>query len=139
VLVPGARGRVVYKWQPLTLGNIRGEGLELEPVTRAMPKLFEQARGSTNGVEHDGAYWFVVHFVHKYGDEPRFYYHALAVFDKDMKLLRYCMPFKFTESPIEYCLGLVVEKARILLGFSVNDDDAQIGVYPHDAFHFVNV
>jgi glycosyltransferase involved in cell wall biosynthesis len=139
VFVPGKQGRMIYKWQPLTLGNIKGNELVLEEKTYEMPNLFGQARGSTNGVTFKDNYWFVVHFVHKYENEPRFYYNSLVVFDTDMKLLKYSLPFKFSKTPIEYCLGIVVEETRILLGHSINDSDARIGQYPHDAFHFVTV
>jgi glycosyltransferase involved in cell wall biosynthesis len=141
VFVPGKENhlRFIYKWRPLVTGTIDGRELKLTTLPHTVPKLFEQARGSTNGVLWKGNYWFVVHFVHKYAKEPRFYYHALVVLDPTLKPVRYSMPFKMSSTPIEYCLGVVIEDSRILLSCSKNDCDSYIGVYPHNAFHFIEV
>ena len=97
------------------------------------------ARGSANGVEYEGEWWFVVHFVFQHANEPRFYTHALVVFDPSMNLKRYTLPFKFTRpSSIEYCLGLVVEKERILLSHSIMDREAYVRAYAFDAFEWVS-
>ena len=128
---------MIYKWHPLTFGPIEDGHLKLAE-TRPMPKLFEMARGSTNGVEYDGEWWFVVHFVYHQANELRFYTHALAVFDPQMNLKRYTLPFKFTRgSSIEYCVGIVVEKERILLSHSVMDREAYVRAYAFEAFDWV--
>ena len=57
-----------------------------------------------------------------------------------MNLKRYTLPFKFTRpSSIEYCLGLVVEKERVLLSYSVMDREAYVGAYALDAFPWVSM
>jgi hypothetical protein len=71
--------------------------------------------------------WFVVHIVSY--ESPRHYYHMLVVFDDSMNLLRYSAPFKFDGTPIEYCLGLVVEDERVLITYSNWDRTSRIGVY----------
>ena len=118
-------GDVIYNWHPLQYGTLVDTKLALTGRT-AMPRLFELARGSSNGVEFDNAYWFVVHFVHKQGDEPRFYYHSVVVLNKDMTLLKYTYPFKFQDVPIEYCLGLVVEPDRLIFSQSTNDSNSAL-------------
>jgi tetratricopeptide (TPR) repeat protein len=128
---------MVYDWCPLRFGPVTNETLELTE-TRAMPKLFQFARGSCNGVEFEGEYWFVVHYVYQHPNELRFYTHSLVVFDINMKLRRYTLPFKFTkDSSIEYCLGLVVEKERLLLSHSVMDRESYVRVYNRAAFDWV--
>jgi len=131
--------RMVYKWSPLTVGTVQGNKLLTKELDFKVPKLFWLARGSTNGVQYQGEYWFVVHFVHKYRDEKRFYYHSIVVFTPEMKPLRYTLPFKLAEDSIEYCLGLVVEDGRILISFSEEDHSSCLGVYPHEAFEFVEI
>ena len=124
VFIPGRR-EMVYNWHPLQYGPL--QGVNLNVTTRVpMPRLFEMARGSCNGVEFEKEFWFVVHFVHKHGDEIRFYYHSIVVFDTQMILQRYTYPFKFTGTPIEYCLGLVVEPGRLLLTHSLNDAQSRL-------------
>jgi hypothetical protein len=54
-------------------------------------------------------------------------------------LKKYTLPFKLSTREIGYCLGIVVEDTRILLGYSENDSRAQIGQYAHKAFNFVDV
>jgi glycosyltransferase involved in cell wall biosynthesis len=128
---------MVYQWYPLMFGPLVNGKLELKEK-RAMPKLFELARGSTNGVEYNDEWWFVVHYVYHHANELRFYLHSIVVFDKEMNLKRYTLPFKFTRpSSIEYCLGIVVEKERILLSHSIMDREAYVRAYSFAAFDWV--
>jgi len=131
VFLPGST-RMVYKWKPFTVFDV--EGGTLKEHNSKMPRLFELARGSSNGVVFGGETWFVVHYVHQYEAEPRFYYHSLVVLDDDLRCKRYTLPFKFSDSPVEICLGLVVEEDRILLSHSGNDGSSLVSVYSHDAF-----
>ena len=85
VFLPGGK-EMVYNWRPLQYGPLLGNELNIQH-RKEMPRLFEMARGSCNGVEFENEYWFVVHFVHKHGDEIRFYYHSIVVFDKQMNLI----------------------------------------------------
>ena len=135
VFVPG-RLDMVYSWCPLKFGAIQDGGLALREE-RPMPRLFKMARGSSNGVEFKGEFWFAVHFV--YNDGKRFYFHALAVFDREMNLRRYTLPFKFRESAVEYCLGLVVEEERVVFTHSENDASPQLCAYLHSEFEFVKI
>lgn len=124
VFLPGRR-EMVYKWCPLQWGPLNGAALTIAN-TSSMPRMFEMARGSCNGVEFEKEWWFVVHFVHKHESELRFYYHSIVVFDDAMRLKRYTYPFKFSKTPIEYCLGMVVEPGRLLLTLSQNDASSQL-------------
>jgi hypothetical protein len=128
VFLPGRR-EMVYKWHPLQWGPLNGSTLTIAN-TSSMPRMFEMARGSCNGVEFEKEWWFVVHFVHKHESEIRFYYHSIVVFDDAMRLKRYTYPFKFSKTPIEYCLGLVVEPGRLLLTNSQNDSSSNLLIVP---------
>jgi glycosyltransferase involved in cell wall biosynthesis len=128
---------MIYDWCPLRVGELNAEKttLTLKP-SLPMPRLFELARGSSNGVEFYGEYWFVVHLVYIQDNGARVYFHSLAVFEPSMKLKRYTAPFKFTDHPTEYCLGLVVEPGRLLMSHSVMDREAFVRGYSRDAFEW---
>ena len=138
VFLPG-KLEMVYDWRPLRFGPIEGGKLALAQQ-REMPLLFSLARGSTNGVEYNGEWWFVVHFVYAKANCIRSYYHSVVVFDTNMNLKRYTLPFKFVRhNSIEYCLGIVVEKSRILMSHSVLDGETYVRIFSHDAFEWINV
>ena len=94
-----------------------------------MPKIFSMARGSTNGFKYNNEMWFVVHMVHQISGEPRFYYHMFVKFDNSMNFLQHTSPFKFSNDPIEYCCGLIVEDKQIILSHSVWDRESYIKSY----------
>jgi tetratricopeptide (TPR) repeat protein len=119
---------VVYNWFPLQLCKINTFTNSLELVKKIdMPKIFRNIRGSTCAAENNDELWFVTHIVSY--EQPRHYYHLIAVFDKTMKLLRYSAPFKFGDTCIEYCLGIVVEDDRVLFTHSSWDRTTKLGVY----------
>ena len=77
--------------------------------------------------------WFVGHLVVYHEDLPREYYHCIIVLDeKTLTIKRYSKPFFFTKNfrqTVEYCLGIIVEKNRIIFSYSVMDSQSFIGVY----------
>ena len=141
---------IIYDWSPLKICKINSNN-ELDVIiTKEMPALFSRARGSTCGFKYykkinenndgnknnngnitidvlDTEIWFVTHIVSY--DSPRHYYHVIAVFDANMKLLRYSAPFKFEGESIEYCLSIVVEDDRVLMNYSTWDRTTRIGIY----------
>jgi tetratricopeptide (TPR) repeat protein len=133
---------VVYQWFPLKLCKIKDTRTDtsthdtsthdtsalLEVVEeKPMPAIFKYARGSSCGTLCNGELWFVVHLVAY--EKPRYYYHVLAVFDEQLNLLRYSAPFKFEGVCIEYCIGLIVEKDRLIIPYSTMDRTTKIAVY----------
>jgi len=119
--------KVLYNWHPLkvcTLGTDNILKLEREIAT---PKYFSHFRGSTCGFNHQKEIWFITHIVSY--EDPRRYFHAFVVFDNNMKLSRYSAPFKFSSEPIEYCLGLIVEKERVIVTFSEWDRTSHLQVF----------
>ena len=139
VFIPGDILKMVYKWYPLTIGEVVDNDLVITE-TKEMPQLFSMARGSTNGFLFEGEIWFLVHYVHQTPGAPRHYYHSFVVFDQNMELLRYSIPFKFTTGEIEYTTGLVVEESRIIVTHSVWDRESYIRIYNKDYINglFVN-
>jgi hypothetical protein len=133
-VVPNGESKitVVYEWGPLTLGEFDGTTLNRKEIG-GLPKLFNLARGSTNGFLYKDEYWFVV----QYQTESRVYFHSLIVLDRAMKMVKYTLPFKLSKKPVEFCCGLVVEDNRILLGYSENDQTTTVTVYHPDVFDFI--
>lgn len=120
---------IIYKWGPLQICKINYDTKELELVeTRDnMPKMFHHVRGSTCAAVFEDELWFVLHIVSY--ESPRYYYHIIAVFDNSMNLKRFSAPFKFQNECIEYCLGLVVEKDRVIIPYSSWDRTTKLAVY----------
>jgi tetratricopeptide (TPR) repeat protein len=139
---------VIYKWNPLQICKINNKNNTLNLVEeKKMPKIFNYIRGSSCGftykkqliqktdeskdnitlVAEENEIWFVTHLVSY--ENPRHYYHLIAVFDENMNLLRYSAPFKFEGEPIEYSLSIVVEDETVLINYSTWDRTTKIGIY----------
>ena len=123
--------KVVYQWNPLTLGKIVKKDNELmfeKEKELPMPPFFQQVRGSTNGCTLGNEIWFICHVVEYC--QPREYYHFFAVFNKDtMEIKRWSNLFKYEGEKIEYSLGLIVEEERIIVSYSKWDSTPAIAVY----------
>jgi len=120
----------IYKWSPLQIGKVNENTNELDLVESRdnMPKIFSHARGSSCGYTFGNQIWFVLHIVSY--EQPRHYYHIFAVFDLDMNLQKYSAPFKFEGvDPIEYCVGIMVEKDRVIVPYSTWDRSTKIAIY----------
>jgi hypothetical protein len=120
---------IIYKWFPLQICKLDNvtNSISVVETKQNMPRIFSHTRGSTCGFKYNNELWFVVHLVSY--EEPRHYYHLLAVFNENMDLMRYSAPFKFEGEPIEYSLGLVVEDSRVLITYSVWDRTTKLAVY----------
>jgi tetratricopeptide (TPR) repeat protein len=136
---------IVYKWNPLQICKLDESSNKIKLVeTRELPRIFNHVRGSSSGFTYNisdnvsdnvsgntsdntSEIWFIVHLVSY--EQPRHYYHMMAVFDTNMQLLRYSAPFKFDTEPIEYCLSLIVEDERVLMNYSTWDRTTRIGIY----------
>ncbi len=143
---------IIYSWYPLKICIDYNDVLHII-AEKPMPGIFKHVRGSTcgflcpnaigpnaigpnaigpnaigpNAIGPTKEIWFVVHLVSY--EAPRHYYHMLVVFDEELNLKRYSAPFKFEDECIEYCLGLVVEKERVIMTYSTWDRTSKIGVY----------
>lgn len=127
---------IVYRWHPLEVCKRVDNEIVVERVVPT-PELFSSLRGSTHGFLYEDEIWFVTHFV-EYAT-PRRYYHILLVFDDAMtEIRRASPPFKFENQNIEYCLGLIVEKERLLFSYSTWDETSKIAVSDRSAFPLVD-
>jgi len=131
--------KMIYKWYPLTIGEIvQVTGTEMEatpnelsPVSKMMvtdeietPHFFKWLRGSTNGITIDDEIYFLCHLV-SYEDR-RYYYHCMVVLDnKTMKLKKYSKLFTFEKSPVEYTLGMINIEDTLVIGYSVMDKETK--------------
>ena len=116
---------VVYKWSPLTVCKIDGSQISPVVVNYNVPGSFQWMRGSTNACLYQGRLWFLTHSVlHR---SPRVYYNHFVVLDPEtFRVMSYSAPFKLSDHPIEFCLGLVVEDNRVLIGYSEMDGSSKI-------------
>lgn len=57
------------------------------------------------------------------------YQHFIAVFDLNMKLLRYSDTFKFAGQKVEYCNGFAINDECLYVSYSTLDSNSFIGVY----------
>jgi hypothetical protein len=114
----------------MELGTEKYEGIEDVRLMPCDEKIyFTMARGSTNGYKYNDEIWFVVHFVHQIDGEPRFYYNMFVKFNEDMTDVHHSVPLKFSNQPIEYCCGLIVEENRIIVSHSTWDRESYIKIY----------
>jgi tetratricopeptide (TPR) repeat protein len=120
---------IIYNWHPLIISKVNESNKALLDMkeTRNMPNIFKHVRGSTNGCRFGDEIWFVTHVVSY--EQPRHYYNMMVVFDSSLNLKRYSAPFKFSDQPIEYCLGLIVEEERVIMTYSVWDRSTMIAIY----------
>jgi tetratricopeptide (TPR) repeat protein len=129
----GNTNRIIYNWSPITICDVNNMNNSNEDMNISIykkintPKIFKYTRGSTCGFNYNNEIWFVLHLVSY--ENPRHYYHMMAVFDNDMNLQRYSAPFKFSDTCIEYCLGLVVEDSRVIMTYSQWDRTSILSTY----------
>ena len=131
--------KMIYKWYPLTIGEIvqvtgtemEATSNELSPISKMVvtheietPHFFKWLRGSTNGITIGDEIYFLCHLV-SYEDR-RYYYHCMVVLDnKTMKLKKYSKLFTFKKSPVEYTLGMIHIEDTLLIGYSVMDKETK--------------
>jgi len=120
VLFPN-RKKMVYKWHPLTVGEVHGKQFTTTHLYETLP-FFKHIRGSCNGVEmdHIGETWFLCHAV-SYEDR-RYYYHIIVALDSNTgKVNRYTRFFTFEGEKVEYALGMEKMANEFLIGYSTFD------------------
>jgi len=117
---------IIYSWFPLQIGKIDYTTNQLKLIeTKKMANFFKHTRGSTSGYIKNSEIWFVVHKA-----QNKNYLHFFVIFDLQMKLLRYSQSFKFKNSKVEFCLGLIVQDNQVILSYSIMDTQSFISVYP---------
>ena len=73
-------------------------------------------------------------------ENVRHYMHLIVVIDsKTFTTKRISHPFKLENIPIEYCLGLIVNEAGIVLTYSINDTTSNILCVPKKNLKFTEI
>jgi len=120
--------KVVYKWDPLIIGNIKENNDKTEIYEYKFkkthlfnsPSFFKGLRGSSNGVNVNDKIWFICH--HK--TEFAIYSHTVIILDsKNYKIINYSKTFNFENINIEFCIGFMYNRKdnTFLLGYGIND------------------
>jgi hypothetical protein len=112
---------VIYQWNPLIILELLPDG------TRRFLKWFDSSdqlkdlRGSSQGVETNDGFLFVVHRK-CFTDGKIRLSHQFIELGHDLQPLRISEQFSFIlDTMIEYCAGLARFKDRYLLSFGLND------------------
>lgn len=115
----------VYSWHPFVVGRLEDTRFVPLETPWTSPPEAAHLRGSTHGVWYQDELWFGVHLVSY--EEPRQYYHALAVVDPAQQTVaRLSYPFKLEQTPVEYVCSLDFPTADTLrLAYSVGDKDSR--------------
>ena len=119
--------KFIYKWHPLTIGEISGEKVEITEK-RPAPPILKMLRGSSNGYLYQKEYWFVCHIVEH--SKPRQYYHCVVILDSETLAYKaHSRFFTFEGEKIEFCLGIIVKEDNIIMTHSCWDRTSQLRVY----------
>lgn len=116
------RTRIIYKWQPLTIGYI-DDGLFVSEriFTTSMPD-FGTLRGSSPFIDMGNIYLGVIHFSIK--SNVSSYYHIMVSLDKiTLEPKCFSSPFYFEKEGIEFCLGFSADMGTYIFWISRNDRD----------------
>jgi hypothetical protein len=122
---------VVYKWYPLQIGKINYDTnqLNITEINYDVPECFRDARGTTCGYEYNHEIWFVLHKAQCSPDKKYHYQHFIAIFDTNMKLIRYSELFKLGGCKVEFCIGLIVKEESMMLSYSLLDCTPCVSTY----------
>lgn len=123
----GGAVKCVYRWFPLTIGDIRGDEFVETHVLDDVPPFFQQLRGSTCGAIVGDELWFIVHRTTERG-QRRFYHHAMVALDRTTFAPRRHTPlFTFCGASIEFTLGFTYDAVadQLLIGYSAMDRETR--------------
>ena len=127
---------IVYKWFPLQIGkiNYNTHKMDIIEIKYNIPDIFKDGRGSTPGYTKNNEIWFVLHKQSDVKNRPGVYnyQHFFAVFDLDMKLIKYSELLMFGDCKVEFCNGLIVKDDKIIVSYSLLDYESIISEYETD-------
>ena len=129
----------VYEWYPLTIGIIEGNQFCTTKTIQTAP-LFKLIRGSSCGYSllEEKEIWFVCHIVSH--EDVRRYMHVIVILNSDtFEVKQISQPFKFENSPVEYCLGLVLQENDIIMSYSTNDATSNIMVFNRKELKIIDI
>jgi hypothetical protein len=100
----------IYKWSPYSVGFVNSKNnFELHIEKKYENEMVNKFRGSTPFIDYNEAYYVgLVHY--SVTNIPPVYYNSLVLLDKNTNLpVYYSDPFKFSNYPIEFCIGFTIE------------------------------
>jgi hypothetical protein len=112
----------IYKWNPYTVGFVNNNNtFENYILCQYTDTIVNKFRGSTPFINYDEKYLIgIVHY--SVPAVPPIYYHSLVLLNKTNFLPElYSEPFKFSNSPIEFCIGFTIEDDCFLFWISRMD------------------
>lgn len=112
----------VYKWSPYSVGFVNSENnFELCIEKQFENEKIKKFRGSTQFLDYNEEYY--IGLVH-YSDQtvPPIYYNTLVLINKNTNLPEfYSDEFKFSNQPIEFCIGFTIEESNYVFWVSQMD------------------
>lgn len=121
--------KYVYSWSPFQVGVISNQHtLEIIHQKYYPENFFSFIKNSSIGVWDVEAnnIWFLVH-INSANPSFRTYYHAIIILDGDsLDIIRISKCFTFERQKIEYCLGFVLEKDRLVFTYTTFDLNPRI-------------
>jgi len=131
--------KCIYKWYPLTIGDISPQNQFETTHTIQTPNFFRYMRGSTPGViipsGQADEIWFINHIVSH--EDRRYYYHIAIVLDRETyKLKRYTPLWTFEKAKVEYTLGMIYQQPanQFMIGYSIMDKETKYMTVPKSVF-----
>lgn len=106
---------IINNWYPLNIFNITTN--ENHKIYN-LPEIFKNINNSTNGIIYNNQYWFVLQLYQQYNTNEN-YQHFFAIFDLDMKLIKYSELFKLYNSNIEQCNSIIIENDNMILSYTI--------------------
>ena len=116
----------IYKWSPYSVGFINSaNNFELFIEQCFESEKMNKFRGSTPFIEYDENYYVgLVHY--SVPAVPPIYYNALVLVDKNTNLpVYYSEDFKFSNYPIEFCIGFTIDKSQNQYVFWISQMDRE--------------
>jgi tetratricopeptide (TPR) repeat protein len=126
------KARILYSWSPFRVCNVNDDNELVVIFEQQLPPLFNHIRNSTCGFQYDNELWFIGHIVSHEGDDGnlRHYYDIIIVLDATtLQLLKSSPLFKYSESRIQYTLGLIVDVDKVIISYSTMDEETLVSVY----------
>jgi hypothetical protein len=123
---------IIYKWNPIYICKIdyQKQQLNLIKTIENLPPIFNNFRGSTNGVKYDNKIWFIVHQQQNIVYDVKGYVHNFVVFDENMNLLGYSHSFNFENKVVEFCIGMEINIInKFVITYSTLDSSTKLAVF----------
>jgi hypothetical protein len=124
---------VIYKWSPIYICKIDYSNNTLNLIKKiTSPDVFNNFRGSTNGVLFDNKIWFIVHSQININNKKH-YYHRFVVLNTNLTLYGYSKMFKFENYLVEFCIGLELSfRNNFIITYSTLDSKTKLIVLPYN-------